>query len=130
VLLPGRLLLHGGLGPSRQQVIVLSFSFTFSFSFFSSSSFSSFFSRTWRLSVLDSFMPLGFMVGLPLGTALKNACGPTIVFITGAVTVVIAMLYVLFFVKDNRGLVREGAVKPDTSEVLGKFPGCNRGDDA
>ena len=34
--------------------------------------------RTRRLSFLDAFMPIGFIIGLPIGTWLRN--GPVVMF--------------------------------------------------
>jgi len=81
--------------------------------------------RTWRMSILDSFMPIGFMMGLPLGTFLNNTFGPTVLYLTGVATISLAILYIFFFVKDHKAL-RE-AKKEEAGTVLSKFPGFNLG---
>ena len=86
-------------------------------------------SRTWRMSFLDSFMPMGFLVGLPLGTFLKNTYGPTVLYLTGVITISLTMLYIFFVVKDSRK-VREAkeSAEESTPRVLNKFPGFNLGE--
>jgi len=83
--------------------------------------------RTWRMSLLDSFMPMGFLVGFPLGTFLNNTYGPTVLYLTGVVIISIAMLYIFFVVKDHKALREAKKEAADASLVLGKFPGCNLG---
>ena len=58
--------------------------------------------RTRRLSILDSFMPIGFIVGLPFGTFIKNNFGLVVLFSIAAGITFIAMVYVFFVVKDSR----------------------------
>ena len=90
------------------------------------------------MSVLDSFMPMGFMLGLPLGTFLKAQHGSTVLYLTGVLTVSLAMVYVALVVKDSRGARQDkkgaredkktgqGPAK-DKLQVLNKFPGFNKG---
>ena len=58
--------------------------------------------RTRRLSVLDSFIPIGFLTGLPLGTFIKSQYGYVTVFCVGCGAVSLCILYVLFLVKEDR----------------------------
>ena len=60
-------------------------------------------SRTRRLSILDSFIPIGFLTGLPLGTFLKEQYGYSLVFSVGCLTVLLCILYVVFLVKEEMG---------------------------
>ena len=59
--------------------------------------------RTRRLSILDSFIPIGFLTGLPLGTFLKNQFGYVLVFCVGCLTVLLCILYVVFLLKEEVG---------------------------
>ena len=93
------------------------------------------------MSVLDSFMPMGFMLGLPLGTFLKQRYGSTVLYLTGVLTVSLAMGYVALVVKDSRRTgvkedkrtnVREDIKTPlgsekDKLQAMNKFPGFNKG---
>ena len=59
--------------------------------------------RTRRLSILDSFIPIGFLTGLPLGTFLKNQFGYVLVFCVGCLAVLACILYVVFVLKEEQG---------------------------
>jgi MFS family permease len=87
-------------------------------------------SRTWRLSVLDSFMFLGTMLGLPLGTYLQNTHSLCVVFLTGGAAMATAIAYVVFVLKESKPMV-VGEVSTNAedtpSDVVRKFPGFNRG---
>ena len=86
------------------------------------------------MSVLDSFMPMGFMLGLPLGTFLKQQYGSTVLYLTGVLTVSLAMVYVALVVKDSRKTgVRKDSKTPqgpvmDKIQAINKFPGFNKGE--
>ena len=58
--------------------------------------------RTRRLSVLDSFIPIGFLTGLPLGTLIKSQYGYVAVFCAGCGVILLCLLYVLFLVTEER----------------------------
>ena len=58
--------------------------------------------RTRRLSILDSFIPIGFLTGLPLGTFLKNKFGYVLVFCVGCLAVLLCILYVVFVLKEEQ----------------------------
>ena len=57
--------------------------------------------RTRRLSILDSFIPIGFLTGLPLGTFLKNQFGYVLVFCVGCLAVLLCIVYVVFLLKED-----------------------------
>ena len=57
--------------------------------------------RTKRLSLLDSFMPIGFLIGLPLGTFIRNNYGFVALFFTAALVILSAILYVFFVLKES-----------------------------
>ena len=57
--------------------------------------------RTKRLSLLDSFMPIGFLIGLPLGTFIRNNHGFVALFATAALIILTAILYVFFVLKES-----------------------------
>ena len=57
--------------------------------------------RTRRLSILDSFIPIGFLTGLPLGTFLKNQFGYVLVFCVGCLAVLLCIIYVVFLLKEE-----------------------------
>ena len=59
--------------------------------------------RTRRLSILDSFIPIGFLTGLPLGTFLKNKFGYVLVFCVGCLAILLCILYVVFVLKEEKG---------------------------
>ena len=67
--------------------------------------------RTRRLSILDSFIPIGFLTGLPLGTFLKNQFGYVLVFCVGCLTVLLCILYVVFLLKEEVGPSPSGEEK-------------------
>ena len=84
--------------------------------------------RTRRLSILDSFMPIGFIVGLPFGTFIKNNLGLVVLYSIAAGITLIAMVYVFLVVKDSRKNFDEEKkleVKNTKSDVV---LGCNKGD--
>ena len=83
--------------------------------------------RTRRLSILDSFMPIGIIVGLPFGTLIKNNLGLVVLYSIAAGITIIAMVYVFFVVKDRRKNFDEEKkqeVKNTKSDVV---LGCNIG---
>ena len=59
-------------------------------------------SRTRRLAILDSSMSIGGLIGLQLGTLLKNKFGFIAVFTTGTAVVSVALAYLVFFIKENK----------------------------
>ena len=58
--------------------------------------------RTRRLSVLDSFIPIGFLTGLPLGTTIKSQYGYVAVFCAGCIVILLCLLYVFFMVREEK----------------------------
>ena len=79
-----------------------------------------------------------------MGTFLNNTYGPTVLYLTGVVIISIAMLYIFFVVKvvlcktfdivgdptqDHKALREAKKEAADASLVLGKFPGCNLGEE-
>ena len=57
--------------------------------------------RTKRLSFLDAFWDLGFLIGVPLGTYIKSHHGYIAVFSTAAAVIFICILYVILIVKEK-----------------------------
>ena len=57
--------------------------------------------RTKRLSFLDSFMPIGFLIGLPLGTLIRSNFGYVALYLTAACNILTAILYVAFILKES-----------------------------
>ena len=85
--------------------------------------------RTRRLSLLDCFMPIGFCIGLPLGTWLRNNHGFVALYLTAGSMVLLAMLYVLFILKESvsRNAKDKGdviIVKPDKGDDRVKSKYC------
>ena len=78
-------------------------------------------SRTRRLAILDSFMSIGGLIGVQLGTLLKKKFGFITVFTTGTGVVSVALIYLVFFIKENK---RQGKV--DTSQETPEDPGAER----
>jgi hypothetical protein len=58
--------------------------------------------RTYRLSILESFIPLALLVSIPGGTHLKNEFGFVVVFGIAFILSLLALLYTIFFVVDSR----------------------------
>ena len=73
--------------------------------------------RTRRLAILDSFMSIGGLIGLQLGTLLKKKFGFITVFTTGTVVVWVALIYLVFFIKENK---TQGEV--NTSKETSELP--------
>ena len=65
-------------------------------------------SRTRRLSFLDAFWEIGILIGVPLGTYIKNQHGYIAVFSVAAGVLFSCILYVIFVVKEKE--------KPQTGE--------------
>ena len=65
-------------------------------------------SRTRRLSFLDAFWEIGILIGVPLGTYIKNQHGYIAVFSVAAGVLFSCILYVIFVVKEKE--------KPQTAE--------------
>ena len=57
--------------------------------------------RTRRLSFLDAFWEIGYLIGVPLGTYIKNQHGYIAVFSVAAVVILACILYVIFIVKEK-----------------------------
>ena len=79
--------------------------------------------RTRRLSILDSAMPVGYIVGLPLGTFIKNSLGYVVLYSISTTVVFLAMVYVVFVVRDNRKQMVAEGTNTEKPPVLG----CNKG---
>ena len=79
--------------------------------------------RTRRLAILDSFMSVGGLIGLQLGTLLKRKFGFISVFTTGVVLMTLSLVYLIFFITENkrkkeeRSGVEEVAIRLDSGEV-------------
>ena len=69
--------------------------------------------RTRRLSFLDSFMPIGFLIGLPLGVYIKNNYGYITVFSVAACVMLTCILYVIFMVKEKKKIVDKSEESED-----------------
>ena len=69
--------------------------------------------RTRRLSFLDSFMPIGFLIGLPLGVYIKNNCGYITVFSIASCVIFTCILYVIFMVKEKKRIVEKSEESED-----------------
>ena len=79
--------------------------------------------RTRRLSLLDCFMPIGFCIGLPLGTWIRNNHGFVALYTTAGSMILVAMLYVAFSLKESvsRHPKDKGddiIVKPDKGNIF------------
>ena len=79
--------------------------------------------RTRRLSILDSAMPVGYIVGLPLGTFIKNSLGYVVLYSISTTVVFFAMVYVGCVVTDNRKQKVAEGTNTEKPPVLG----CNKG---
>ena len=52
--------------------------------------------------MLDSFIPIGFLTGLPLGNLIRDRYGYCAVFSVGCMSILLCVIYVLFLVKENK----------------------------
>ena len=84
--------------------------------------------RTRRLSILDSFMPVGFIVGLPFGTFIKNNYGLVSLYSVAAGIIFIAMVYVFFVVKDSRAGFDEAKMQEVHNTKSNVVLRCNKGE--
>ena len=79
--------------------------------------------RTKRLSFLDSFMPIGFLIGLPLGTLIRSNFGYVALYLTAACNILTAILYVAFILKESikKDINDEGkiTIKPNKGNFYG-----------
>eukprot|EP00092_Neocalanus_flemingeri_P036288 GFUD01039510.1.p1 GENE.GFUD01039510.1~~GFUD01039510.1.p1 ORF type:complete len:539 (-),score=81.11 GFUD01039510.1:778-2394(-) len=82
--------------------------------------------RTRRLSILDGFMPIGFITGLPFGTYIKNNFGFVPLFSVAAGIIILAILYVFFFVKDSRKDFDETKMQEVENTKSNVVLGCNK----
>ena len=73
-------------------------------------------------------MPIGFIVGLPCGTFIKNSFGLVVLFSIAAGITFIAMVYVVFVVKDSRKNFDEKKMQGVKNTKSDVELGCNKGD--
>ena len=83
--------------------------------------------RTKRLSLLDSFMPIGFIVGLPLGIYIKDNFGLVPLYSVASGCVLISIIYVFFIVKDSRKLENKESKEKNREEHTDIVLACNKG---
>ena len=83
--------------------------------------------RTTRLAALDAFYSVGYLTGLPLGTYIKKNFGYVPLFATTLGLVVLAIAYVVFFIKDSYHLVTEAQRKIFDEERKGNKLKCGKG---
>ena len=74
--------------------------------------------RTRRLAILDSFVSIGGLIGLQLGTFLKKKFGFITVFSIGASLIVVSLLYLVFFVKEKKREKEERSCAEEKVEDL------------
>ena len=71
--------------------------------------------RTKRLAFLDSFMSIGYMMGLPIGTFIKNNYGFVALFSTASMIILTAILYVIFVLKET---VKKEEITPNVTPTV------------
>ena len=76
-------------------------------------------SRTKRLSLLDSFMPIGFFIGLPLGTHIRTHYGYVALYSTAGSVILAAILYVALVLKES--IKKEPKSEEETGQRRGKI---------
>lgn len=64
--------------------------------------------RTRRLSLLDAWMPIGFMVGTPVGVWIRNHYGLVTLYTVATAVSLSAIIYVLFVVRESRSRQKDG----------------------
>ena len=74
--------------------------------------------RTRRLSFLDSFMPIGFVIGLPLGTFIKKTYGYVTLYSMAACVILSCILYVVFVVKEEKKKVKQPEDQTEEDDEL------------
>jgi len=82
--------------------------------------------RTRRLSLLDSFLPIGFTVGLLFGTYIKNNFGLVTLYSVAAGIIFLAMVYMYFLVKDSRKTFDAAKMKEARNTKSNIVLGCNK----
>ena len=75
--------------------------------------------RTRRMSILDSALPAGLVLGLPVGSYVRNTYGLVPLYSLATGVTLLAMVYVLLVVKESRGGGEEGRIQ----EVQDNKPG-------
>ena len=79
--------------------------------------------RTRRMSNLDSALPAGLVVGLPVGSYVRNTYGLVPLYSLATGVTLLAMVYVLWVVKESRG---EGAGIQEDQDIKSGLA-CNKG---
>ena len=76
--------------------------------------------RTTRLSILDGSLSIGFVIGRPLGTFLKESYGFVTLFSIATCVILSCILYVVFVVKEQKKNVgyQENETKEDSELKL------------
>ena len=83
--------------------------------------------RTARLAVTDAFFGIGYLVGLPLGTRLKQYFGYNVLFTVTLVLSLAAILYAVVFVKDSYHLLTEEKRKGFDEDRKSNVIRCEKG---
>ena len=84
--------------------------------------------RTARLAITDAFLGIGYLIGLPLGTRLKQHFGYNVLFSVSLCLSILAILYAIIFVKDSYHLLTEEKKKVFDEERKANAIKFNKGE--
>ena len=83
--------------------------------------------RTSRLAITDAFLGLGYLIGIPLGTRLKNLFGYNVLFSVCLGLAILAMIYAGIFIEDSYHLVTDEKKKAFNDEREFNVLKCDKG---
>ena len=80
------------------------------------------------MSILDSALPAGLVLGLPVGSYVRNTYGLVPLYSLATGVTLLAMVYVLWVVKESRIGGEEGRIQEGQDTKPGNALACNKGD--
>ena len=83
--------------------------------------------RTRRMSILDSALPAWLVLGLPVGSYVRNTYGLVPLYSLATGVTFLAMVYVLWVVKESRSKGEETRIQGGQDSKSGFVLACNTG---
>ena len=79
------------------------------------------------MAVLDAFISVGYLAGLPLGNYIKTQFGYVYLFSFTLGVVIFAMIYTALFVKDSFNFITQEQKTAEDKKKAGNGIECDRG---